>query len=128
MKIIKRNRKFVVGKSKDITLTDKGSVYLSNNDNISIYFDKNINFDVAKKSWGFYPLPSINKRLKNFRLKAVLVESKNFNTYFIMLVVDNKKKIKDFSNYCKKENIKIITWLNSKNLNLIKKNFRKNKN
>ena len=125
MKIIKRNRKFVVGKSKDITLTDKGSVYLSNNDNISIYFDKNINFDVAKKNWGFYPLPSINKRLKNFRLKAVLVESKNFNTYFIMLVVDNIKKIKDFSKYCKKENIKIITWLNSKNLNLIKKRFQK---
>tara|TARA_B110000211_G_C14048149_1_gene539957 strand:- start:985 stop:1365 length:381 start_codon:yes stop_codon:yes gene_type:complete len=125
MKIIKKNRKFVVGKSKDITLTDKGSVYLSNNDNISIYFDKNINFDVAKKNWGFYPLPSINKRLKNFRLKAVLVESKNFNTYFIMLVVDNIKKIKDFSKYCKKENIKIITWLNSKNLNLIKKRFQK---
>jgi hypothetical protein len=38
------------------------------------------------------------------------------------------KELKDFSNYCKKENIKIITWLNSKNLNLIKKNFRKNKN
>ena len=125
MKIIKKNRKFVVGKSKDITLTDKGSVYLSNNDNISISFAKNINFDVAKKNWGFYPLPSINKRLKNFRLKAALVESKNFNTYFIMLVVDNIKKIKDFSKYCKKENIKIITWLNSKNLNLIKKRFQK---
>lgn len=41
-----------------------------------------------------------------------------------MLVVDNKKKIKDFSNYCKKENIKIIIWLNSKNLNLIKKKFK----
>ena len=38
-----------------------------------------------------------------------------------MLVVDGKKKIQDFKKYCKKENIRIITWLNSKNLNLIKK-------
>ena len=35
------------------------------------------------------------------------------------------KKIKEFKKYCKKENIKIITWLNIKNLNLIKKYFKK---
>ena len=123
MKVIKRNRKFVVGKGKDITLVDKGSVYLDNNENISVHFNKKINYDVAKKSWGFYPLPSINKRLKKFKLKAVIVESKNFNTFFVMLVIENRKKILDFKKYCKKENIKIIAWLNSKNLNLIKKKF-----
>tara|TARA_Y100000816_G_C25584367_1_gene314077 strand:- start:87 stop:470 length:384 start_codon:yes stop_codon:yes gene_type:complete len=126
MKIIKRNRKFVVGKSKEITLIDKGSIYLNNDNNISIHYDKKVNYDIAKKSWGFYPLPSINKRLKNFNLKAVIVESKNFNTFFIMLVINNKKKIRDFKIYCKKENINIISWLNNRNLNLIKKKFKKN--
>ena len=120
MKIIRRNRKFVVGKLKEITLTDKGSIYLNNNDNITFHYNKKINYDIAKKNWGFYPLPSINKRLKRFKLNAVLVESRNFNTFFIMLVLDDKKKIKEFKKYCKKENIKIITWLNIKNLNLIK--------
>ncbi len=123
MKVSKRNRKFKVGKSKDITLVDKGSIFLNNNDNISIHFNKKINFDVAKKNWGFYPLPSINKRLKKFKLNTVLVESKNFNTYFIMVVIDNKSRIKDFKNYCKKENIKIIAWLNNHNLRLIKQFF-----
>lgn len=126
MKLIKRNRKFVVGKLKEITLTDKGSIYLNDNDNISIHHNKKINYDVAKKNWGFYPLPSINKRLKQFKLSAVLVESRNFNTYFVMLVINDKKKIQLFKKYCKKENIKIITWLNQKSLNLIKKNFKKN--
>tara|TARA_Y100000768_G_C23917077_1_gene652922 strand:+ start:689 stop:1081 length:393 start_codon:yes stop_codon:yes gene_type:complete len=125
MKIIRRNRKFVVGKLKEITLTDKGSIYLNNNDNITFHYNKKINYDIAKKNWGFYPLPSINKRLKRFKLNAVLVESRNFNTFFIMLVLDDKKKIKEFKKYCKKENIKIITWLNIKNLNLIKKIFQK---
>ena len=121
MIIKKRNRKFVVGKEKKITLVDKGSIFLKNNENISIHFNKKINYDVAKKNWGFYPLPSINKRLKNFKLKAVIVESKNFNTFFIMTVVNKKKNILDFKKYCKKENIVIIAWLNNKNLNLIKK-------
>jgi len=125
MKLLKRNRKFTVGKLKEITLLDKGSIYLNNDENISIHHNKKINYDIAKKNWGFYPIPSINKRLKNFKLKAVLVESKNFNTYFIMLVIDNKKKILNFKKYCKKENIKIVVWLNIKNLRLIKKNFLK---
>lgn len=123
MRVSKRNRKFRVGKSKDITLVDKGSIFLNNNDNISIHFNKKINFDVAKKNWGFYPLPSINKRLKKFKLNTVLVESKNFDTYFIMVVIDNKSRIKHFKNYCKKENIKIIAWLNNNNLRLIKRFF-----
>ena len=43
MKIIRRNRKFVVGKLKEITLTDKGSIYLNNNDNIHIpSYDSNV--------------------------------------------------------------------------------------
>ena len=121
MKIIRRNRKFVVGKDKKITLKDKGSIYLNNNDNISIHFNKKINYDEEKKNWGFYPIPSINKRLKKFNLKAALVESKNFDTFFVMLVVKNKQKIVDFKKYCKKENIKVIAWLNTKNLNLFKK-------
>ena len=121
MKIEKRNRKFLVGKNKNISLVDKGSIFLKNNENISIHFNKEINYDIAKKNWGFYPLPSINKRLKNFKLKAALVESKNFNTFFIMTVVNKKKNILDFKKYCKKENIVVIAWLNDKNLNLIKK-------
>ena len=76
MKVSKRNRKFKVGKSKDITLVDKGSIFLNNNDNISIHFNKKINFDVAKKNWGFYPLPSINKRLKNLNLILSLLKVK----------------------------------------------------
>ena len=49
MKIIRRNRKFVVGKLKEITLTDKGSIYLNNNDNITFHYNKKINYDIAKK-------------------------------------------------------------------------------
>lgn len=121
MIIKKRNRKFLVGKKKEIELTDKGSIFLKNNENISIHFNKKINYDIAKKNWGFYPIPSLNKRLKKFSLKAAIVENINFKTFFILLVLDNKKKIKDFKKYCLKEDLKFIAWLNNKNLNFIKK-------
>ena len=124
MKIQKRNRKFLVGKNKNISLVDKGSIFLKNNENISIQFNGKMNFDIVKKNWGFYALPSINKRLKKFKLNAVIVESKNFKTFFILLVAKDKKKISEFKNYCKKENLKIIIWLNDHNFSLIKKYFK----
>ena len=124
MKIQKRNRKFLVGKNKNISLVDKGSIFLKNNENISIQFNSKMNFDIVKKNWGFYALPSINKRLKKFKLNAVIVESKNFKNFFILLVAKDKKKISAFKDYCKKENLKIIIWLNDYNFSLIKKYFK----
>ena len=124
MIIKKRYRKFTVGKDKDIDLYDKGSIYLNNNENISIHFNEKINYDVAKKNWGFYPIPSLNKRLKKFKLKPVIVKNLELETYFLMLVVDQQRKIIEFKNYCKKEKLNIITWLNQKNLEKIKKFFK----
>ena len=124
MIIKKRYRKFTVGKDKDIDLYDKGSIYLNNNENISIHFNEKINYDVVKKNWGFYPIPSLNKRLKKFKLKPVIVKNLELETYFLMLVVDQQRKIIDFKNYCKKEKLNIITWLNQKNLEKIKKFFK----
>ena len=93
MLIKKRNRKFIVGKKKNILLIDKGSIYLKKNENISIHFNKLINYDIVRKNWGFYPLPSLNKRLKNFNLKSVIVKNQKLKTFFIMLVINNKKNI-----------------------------------
>ena len=124
MLIKKRNRKFIVGK-KNILLIDKGSIYLKKNENISIHFNKLINYDIVRKNWGFYPLPSLNKRLKNFNLKSVLVKNQKLKTFFIMLVINNKKKISEFRKYCKNENLEILLWINNKNLSHLEKPIKK---
>ena len=126
MKIKKRNRKFIVGKKNDIILSDKGSLYLNVNENISIHFDQQTQYDVAKKRWGFYPIPSINKRLKKFKLKAVLIENERLKTFFIMLVINKVEKLNMFKKYCREEDLKIVAWLDNKNLELIKRFFVKN--
>jgi len=122
MKIKKINRKFKVGKKNDIILTDVGSIFLKNDDLVT-FKDGKKEFDIAKKIWGYYGTPTLNKRLKNFGYVAALTRHKVFNTYAV-LIVDIKKK-KTFLKYLKKEDMQIICWLNIKNLKKIKNIFNK---
>lgn len=120
----KRNRKFKVGSTKkNITLTDSGSIFLKDNENINMHYNKKISYDICKKNWGFYCLPSINSRLINSNLEPYLFENTKNKKFFIFLVVNKKKAILDFKRYCKKENLKIVVKLNNKNLLKIKKYF-----
>jgi len=126
MKIVKRNRKFLVGKNKNITLKDIGSIFLNNNENITFKTLKNQKeYDICKKSWGFYATPSLNKRLIKFGYNAALVTSKDFNTYAILIVEKEKKK--SFFKYLISQNMFLICWLNNSNLSKIKKYFKNKK-
>ena len=121
MKIIKNNRKFKVGKRNDIVITDAGSVFLKN-DELVTFKDGKKEFDVGKKNWGYYGTPTLNKRLPNFGYSAALIRHKVFDTYAVLIVY--KKKKKTFFKYLKKEDMKVICWLNNKNLIKIKKFFK----
>lgn len=123
MKLTRRNRKFVVGTKKKITLKDVGSLYLKNNENITIVNkNKKKEYDICKKSWGFYGTPSLNKRLTKFGYKAALVKNLKFNTYTI-LIVDTDKKY-NFYKYLKSQSIFIVCWFDNKNLQNIEKFFK----
>tara|TARA_B110000483_G_C18115155_1_gene511338 strand:+ start:653 stop:1021 length:369 start_codon:yes stop_codon:yes gene_type:complete len=122
MKIKKINRKFKVGKKNNIMLTNVGSIILKN-DELVTFKDGKKELDIAKKTWGYYGTPTLNKRLTNFGYMAALTRHKVFDTYAV-LIVDIKKK-KTFLNYLKKEDMQIICWLNIKNLKKIKDIFNK---
>ncbi len=110
IKISKKPRIFKVGKNKKIKLKEVAFLYLKNNEQITFICEKK-NYDFSKKSWGYYVTPSINGRLKKEGFKTALVRNKS-NKYYVM-VVDNKK-LKNFKNYCKTENQKIIEWIDEK--------------
>lgn len=122
MKVIKNNRKFKVGKKNDIVITDAGSVFLKNDELVTLKDGKK-EFDIGKKNWGYYGTPTLNKRLPNFGYTAALIRHKVFDTYAVLIVDKKKKKI--FLNYLKKEDMIIICWLNNKNLMKIKNFFQK---
>ncbi len=110
MEFNKKNppRNFQVGMKKEITIKDCGSIKLNNDEQITFLTSKSAEYDVARKSWGFYATPSINGRLKNFGLRTALVKNK-LNLYFIMIVEEGCEE--DFFKYLKDESNEIITWL-----------------
>ena len=123
MKIIKNNRRFFVGKNRNIILTDVGSIFLKDNENITFKNEKKMEYDICKKNWGYYGTPSLNKRLNKFGFIGALVKNKALKTYAVMIVDKGKKKL--FLRYLKKEDMILICWLNENNLKKINKTFKK---
>tara|TARA_B110000881_G_C18351448_1_gene401674 strand:- start:2 stop:343 length:342 start_codon:yes stop_codon:yes gene_type:complete len=109
MKILKKKkpRIFLVSKKNKIFLKDVGKIFLEDDENLTFVTKNKKNYDICKKNWGFYATPSVNKRLKKEGFSTALTKQKN--KYFIM-IVDNKKKYL-FNIYCKKENYKVVKWL-----------------
>ena len=103
IKINKKTRKFNVGIGK-ITLKDLGKIYLNKNEQIT-FVRKKSEFDIVKKSWGYYATPSVNKRLKKFNFRTFLTKN-SFNDVYVLIV--HKDKIRDFKKYLKDEKIKIV--------------------
>ena len=111
IKLLKKPRIFKVGENKKIKIKEVGYVYLKNNEQITLINENKKKHDIVKKSWGYYATSSVNSRLKKEGFKTAIVKNKS-NGYYIMIV--DIKKIKNFKNYCKKENQKVIEWIDEK--------------
>jgi hypothetical protein len=109
MIIKKKNRKFRVGLPKNkISLTEVAHIFLKKDEMVT-FFDQKLEYDFVKKNWGYYCTPSINSRLKKFGYKVAIVSSVVTNNIFILAV--DKKKIKQFNEYKRKEKLRILKWL-----------------
>ena len=106
-----RPRIYKVGFEDEITIEDHGTINLDKNQQITFLTEDYKEYDLCRKSWGFYATPSINSRLKKFNFKTALVKNIKGQIY-IMLV--EKEKIDEFHEYLKKEKNFILEWLDEK--------------
>jgi 2-polyprenyl-3-methyl-5-hydroxy-6-metoxy-1,4-benzoquinol methylase len=123
VKIIKKDRSYKTGFGGGIVIKDCARIMLNSNEQVT-FQSKNFLYDFCKKNWGYYSTPSINKRLKNNGFEVYLIQNLTGDIY-LWSVEKNKKK--NFLNYLKKENQKIIAQLD--NINSPKeiiKNIKKN--
>jgi hypothetical protein len=103
-------RPFEVGRGKPIHLKDCGRVELTPDEQVTFVTESGAEYDVVRKSWGFYATPSMNSRLRRFGLRAVLVKSPDQKVY-VFLVEQGKEG--EFTQYLAVENQMIIHWLDS---------------
>ena len=80
----------VSGAGVRLHLSDCGRVALSADEQVTFTTEAGGEFDVTRKSWGFYATPSTNSRLSRFGLRACLAKSWE-NKFFVYLVENGSR-------------------------------------
>ena len=102
-------RKFEVsGAGVRLHLSDCGRVALASDEQVTFTTEAGGEFDVTRKSWGFYATPSTNGRLKSFGLRAALVRNLA-GRLFVVLVEQGKEA--EFLAYVEADKQTLLTWL-----------------
>lgn len=103
-------REFSVGVAEIIQIKDCARIQLAPNEQVTFTTDAGREFDVVRKSWGYYATPSLNGRLLQFGLRAALVKSPS-GRYFILLIEQGREA--DAQKYFDLEKQEIVCWLDS---------------
>ena len=103
-------RKFLVGHGPRVEISDCGTVQLSANEQVTFLTANNLEYDVVRKEWGYYATPSLNGRLADNDLRAVL--TKNQSGYFYVLLVERGHE-PAFHRYLGEEDMSILAWIDS---------------
>lgn len=101
-------RSFSVGVS-GITLQHCADVRLEPDEMITFVTLDGHEYDVVRKSWGYYALPSIEKRLSEHGFRAALVRSNGTGHSFVVLVENDQ--IEEWRMYAKAEGLFVVSWL-----------------
>ncbi len=104
-------RLFQVGNAVKFNMKDCGRIELEQDEQLTFGTPAGAEYDVARKEWGFYATPSLNGRLEQFGLRAVLIRNRGTDRYFLLLVESGKEAL--FDAYCLQENLAIVAWLDS---------------
>jgi hypothetical protein len=104
-------RRFDVGNAVRFTMSDCGSLALDPDEQVTLTTPAGGEYDVARKDWGFYATPSLNGRLIEFGLRAVLIRNTVTGRYFVLLVEHGHEP--SFDAYMGRESLEVIAWLDS---------------
>lgn len=102
-------RVFTVGHpGREIALRDTARVALEPDEQVTFTTDAGGEYDVVRKSWGFYATPSLNGRLVQFGLRAALVKSGGARIY---LLLAEREKEAEFLRYLDAQDMALVCWL-----------------
>lgn len=89
-------------------IKDCGSVLLEPDEQLTFLTEDGGEYDLTRKSWGFYATPSLNGRLARFGLRGVLAKNR-LGRLFVLLVERGKEPL--FNAYLAEEAMTVVHWL-----------------
>lgn len=101
-------RVYKVGLEKQISIKDMGTVSLEPDEQITFITPEKGEYDLCRKSWGYYATPSANDRLKRFGFKTAVVRNSKGQVY-VMIV--ETSKMNEFQDYLTEERNDVVQWL-----------------
>ena len=101
-------REFNTGGREGVKIRDCGRITLEPDEQVTFVTESGAEYDVARKSWGFYATPSLNGRLAESGLRAVLVKNPGAK-FYIMLVEQGEED--GFAGYLSREGHEVVSWL-----------------
>ena len=104
-------RRFPVGNAVKFDMKDCGELMLGADEQVTFKTERGGEYDIARKDWGFYATPSLNGRLEQFGLRAVLIRNRATGRYFILLVERGEEA--RFDAYMAREGLDLIAWMDS---------------
>lgn len=110
---IKKNdppRTFEVGFGHTVQMKDCAHIELEPDEQVTFVTESGTEYDVARKSWGFYATPSTNGRLAQFGLRTVIVRNR-IGRYFVLLVEEGREAL--FDEYIAIEELEIMAWMDT---------------
>lgn len=106
-------RTFAVGHNREVEIKDCGRLELSPDEQVTFVTPSGSEYDVVRKSWGYYATPSLNHRLPAFGLRPALVRSGD--RIFLLLVEAGKED--EFSDYLGSQKMELLCWLHDEAMN-----------
>ena len=112
MKLTKNHppRTFQVGTEQPIQMTDCARIELKPNEQVTFVTESGNEYDVARTEFGYYATPSLNGRLREHGLHAVLTKNK-LGRFYIMLVEQDKEDA--FDHYLSKQDMEVVCRLDN---------------
>jgi hypothetical protein len=106
-------RTYKVGLENQITIKDMGTISLESDEQVTFITPGEGEYDLCRKSWGYYATPSVNDRLKRFGFKTAVVRNSKGQVYIMIVEIS---KMTAFQDYLAEECNEVIQWLDEEPL------------
>lgn len=100
-------RRYTAGLT-DVEIADCGRLALEPDEQVTLTTPAGGEYDVTRKSWGFYATPSLNARLPGFGLRGALIENTQ-GRLFVVLVERGHED--EWDAYREAERLTVVRWL-----------------